>query len=118
MDDQDNQDELEQSPAMTFLVGILLGCAVGAVAMLLLAPNKGSRTRKDMRKRGRAIQHDVVDAFEDAVGQVQRKARHGREAVAEKAEAFYGRGEHILDEQRHRVANAVGDGKSKFRRSK
>ena len=118
MDDLMSFDDHEPSPIATFLVGILLGCAVGAVAMLLLAPDKGSRTRRNIRKRGRVVQHDVEDAFGDAIGQVRRKARHGREAVAEKAESIYERGERVVDEQRERVADVMDAGKGRFRRKR
>lgn len=39
------------------LLGLLAGAAAGAVAGILLAPGKGSETRKNLSKRGR----DTVD---------------------------------------------------------
>lgn len=39
------------------ILGLLAGAVVGAVAGILLAPGKGSETRKNLSKRGR----DTVD---------------------------------------------------------
>lgn len=104
----------ETNPIVTFVVGLLLGCAVGAVALLLLAPDKGSRTRKQFRKQGRAFRHDAVEAVDDALGQARRTARRGRKAVEETVEAAHDKGEQVLDEQRERVAAAIDSGKRKF----
>lgn len=45
------------------LLGVLVGFAAGAVAGILLAPNKGSRTRKDFLKKG----GELGDALNDKI---------------------------------------------------
>lgn len=42
--------------------GILAGAAVGIIAGILIAPDKGSETRKKIVKKG----NDISDAFKDS----------------------------------------------------
>lgn len=46
------------------LLGVLAGFAVGAAIGLLLAPEKGSRTRKNLMRKGQ----DLKDSIDDTIG--------------------------------------------------
>jgi gas vesicle protein len=50
---------------MTFLAGIGVGVAIGAVAALMLAPQSGVDTRRALRSRGKKIRNRARDAWED-----------------------------------------------------
>jgi gas vesicle protein len=49
------------------LIGLLAGAAAGAIAGIMLAPEKGSKLRKRLRKKG-------MDAFEELKGKASRYA--------------------------------------------
>ncbi len=47
------------------LLGVLGGVAVGAIAGILLAPDKGSKTRKKIMDKSKGFAHDVKGKFEE-----------------------------------------------------
>src|SRR6478672_9944377 len=49
----------------TFLAGLGVGLAVGAIAALLLAPKSGAETRRSLRNRGKKVGAKARDAWED-----------------------------------------------------
>ena len=55
------------------LLGILGGVAVGAMAGILLAPDKGSKTRKKIMKKGKDFADDMKEKFEDLYENVTDK---------------------------------------------
>lgn len=48
------------------LLGVLGGVAAGAIAGILFAPAKGSKTRKRIVNKGKGYANDVKDKFEQA----------------------------------------------------
>jgi gas vesicle protein len=50
---------------VTFLAGLGVGVAIGAVAALLLAPLTGADARRALRTRGRKVGNRARDAWED-----------------------------------------------------
>src|SRR4051794_14975354 len=54
-----------KSSGPTFLAGLGVGLAVGAIAALLLAPRSGSETRRALGRRGRKVGAKARDAWED-----------------------------------------------------
>lgn len=55
------------------LVCILAGFAAGAVIGILFAPEKGSRTRKQIRNKGENYADDLKDKFDDFVDSFNKK---------------------------------------------
>lgn len=51
--------------ASKLLLGILGGVAVGAIAGVLMAPDKGSKTRKKIMKKSRDLADDMKEKFEE-----------------------------------------------------
>ncbi len=47
------------------VLGILAGAAVGALAGILLAPEKGSKTRKRILRKGQDSLEDLKDEFDE-----------------------------------------------------
>jgi len=55
------------------LLGVLSGVAVGALAGILLAPNKGSKTRKKIMNKGKYFADDMKGKFEELYENVTDK---------------------------------------------
>lgn len=56
------------------LVGMLIGGLAGAVTMLLLAPQSGKDTRKQIQEKSIELRDRTTEIVEDAVAQVRSKA--------------------------------------------
>lgn len=77
-------------PAKTItgvLVGVLVGGLAGAVAMLLLAPQSGKDTRKQIRERGIELRDRTNEIVDNTVAQVRtqtdKMAVSGRDKIKE-----------------------------------
>lgn len=70
------------------LLGILGGVAVGALLGILLAPDKGERTRKKILRKGEEYADDLRDKFDDFMEDVNEKV----EGVMKEATAAMRRG--------------------------
>ena len=55
------------------LAGMLMGALVGAVAMLLLAPQSGKETRSQIQKKGVALRDQTTGMVQDTLTQVRSK---------------------------------------------
>lgn len=55
------------------LLGVLGGVAVGAIAGILLAPDKGSKTRKKIMDKGKGFADDMKGKFEELYEDVTDK---------------------------------------------
>lgn len=58
-----------------FLSGLLFGAAAGAVAGILLAPDKGTETRKKMVKKANDLKTNVRERVEMVAGKVNDAAK-------------------------------------------
>jgi gas vesicle protein len=58
------------------LAGLLIGGLAGAVTMLLLAPQSGKDTRKQIQEQTRELRDRTTELMEDSVAQVRTKANH------------------------------------------
>jgi gas vesicle protein len=57
----------------TIILGIVGGVAVGALLGILLAPDKGERTRKRILRKGEDYMDVVKDKFNDVVEEMNEK---------------------------------------------
>lgn len=64
----------------TILIGLLAGAAAGAVAGILLAPGKGSETRKNLSNKGRETVDNLRGKVNDFVDTVADKYLSGSES--------------------------------------
>ncbi|MFN3755132.1 YtxH domain-containing protein [Flavobacterium sp.] len=64
------------------ILGVLGGVAIGALAGILLAPDKGTKTRRKILKKGNDYTQDLKNKFEDLYNKTSKKF----DAVIDKAE--------------------------------
>ena len=57
--------------ALGILGGMLIGALVGAVAMLLLAPQSGKDTRRQMQEKGIELRDRTTEMVGDTLAQVR-----------------------------------------------
>ena len=112
MDNHDHEHENDVNQVGGFLAGLLVGGLAGAVAMLLLAPQSGKKTRAQIQRKSIELRDQTTEAVEDAVAQASVKARQITADVHEQAEALQQRGQDMLDEQKKRLSTVVKAGKS------
>jgi gas vesicle protein len=93
--------------ARGFFAGLLLGSLIGAVAMLLLAPQSGEKTRAKIQEEGRGLRDQVSDTVEDVVLPARSKARRVMADVRRQAKDLEQRGQDMVDEQEEIVSQVV-----------
>jgi gas vesicle protein len=97
---------------LVFIAGLLVGGLAGAVAMLLLAPQSGKRTRTQIRRKGRDLREQATESIEGGVNQVRAKARQVTTSIHDQAEDLQQRGQDVVDNQKERWTPVVEAGKT------
>ena len=70
--------------ALTLLAGVVIGGAMGFAAGMLLAPDKGSETRKRVKKGIDEITEDFVEKMDEVVNQFGDLVEDAEEVVEKK----------------------------------
>jgi len=92
----------------------LIGLALGAGVALLLAPQSGEETRREIARRARRAQEAAQDFVEDVSGTVADKFQEVRATVEERIEATLG----AVDDKKRRVSNAYHAGRAAAREAR
>jgi gas vesicle protein len=90
---------------------LLLGIALGAGVALLLAPQSGEETRRDIARRARRAQDAAQDFVGEVSGTVADKFQEVRASVEERIEATLD----AVDDKKRRVSNAFHAGRAAAR---
>ena len=69
-----------------FLVAILAGAAIGAGLGILYAPNKGTKTRRNIKNAVEDTTKDVSNWFEQAKDELMKTAHDNKKAFDKKIE--------------------------------
>lgn len=105
----------ERDGMKKLFTGLLVGAAIGGVLMLFLAPASGKKTLSRLKKRTRALRHDLMDTMDDRMGAARHRLDKATAGARKQAKHLAGRGMDALDEQRERVSEAVETGRKRMR---
>ncbi|WP_018341772.1 YtxH domain-containing protein [Cytophaga aurantiaca] len=84
------------------LLGVLAGVAVGALVGTLLAPDKGSETRKKILDKGEGYVDDLKDQFDELLAALKDK-------YADKAEDLLAKGKSKYNEAKNEFKSSVAE---------
>jgi gas vesicle protein len=103
----------EYSYTKGFLLGALVGGAVGAVTALLLAPKSGEELREDIARRSGEIYGKASDYLSTARDEAENMVNQGRKqadkivnSARNQAENLMHDAEQMIQEAKYRAANA------------
>lgn len=102
---QDNNQLNGFLAGFLFLGGLLLGSVAGAGAMLLMAPQSGKKTRKQIQRKGRKMHKQTAKTIEHGVNQVTT-------SIQKQVEDLQQRGQDVVDEQIERWEPVIEAGKT------
>lgn len=93
-------------------LAFLLGVVAGGVTALLLAPDRGSETRRKLREGARDLYERGGERINEAKGSLGERA-HG---LADSARSRVDHLTHVAKSQASAVREAVAEGKDAYRR--
>jgi len=113
MDTKNQEFELvEQSGhTLTFFAGLVVGSLVGAVTMLLMAPQPGEKTRSELQNGAVELRDRTATTMKDTMTQVKSKANQIKADVQIKAQDLGHQGQDLLVKQLDHVSHAAEAGK-------
>jgi gas vesicle protein len=111
----------KSSSAGSFLFGVLVGGAVGAVVALLFAPKSGKELRRDLAETGEDFLDKAGDMIsrggeqvDDAINEGRQRAQRIVSSARQQAESILNNAESVLNEARQR-AQSIKDRVESFR---
>ena len=78
-----------EKPQQHFLMGLLIGGALGALAGIFFAPKSGKELRSDIKEKGSEVFYDAKKLYINAstkAKEIITEARHQAEALKKEAE--------------------------------
>lgn len=96
---------------LTFFAGLVVGSLVGAVTMLLMAPQPGEKTRTELQSGVLELRDRTAATMKDTITQVKSKASQIKADVQIKAQDLGHQGQTLLVKQLEHVSQAAEAGK-------
>jgi len=104
-------DHDEYREALGFLAGLTIGAVVGTAAALLLAPQSGARTRRQIARKAEEWSDAAGESLEDA----RDEARDLADRAARETRRLARRARKGADRTGERIADAVDRGRERLR---
>lgn len=92
------------------MLGMFIGALVGAVAMLLFAPNSGKKTRDLIQRKSIKVRDRTNEMFDDAVAQARSESHEVADAVRDKASQLKQQGQNKLVGKMKQASSALDSG--------
>jgi gas vesicle protein len=108
---ENQEPEYHNNNISGVLLGVLIGGLAGAVTMLLLAPQSGKDTRKQLQKKGIELRDRTSEVMEDAMAQVRSNKNKLTMGGRQKAKELLQHGQTLAVEQLEHVSDAALAGK-------
>ena len=114
----ENQElEYHNSNILAVLRGVLIGGLAGALTMLLLAPQSGKDTRRQIQKKSIELRDQTTGMVQDAMGQIRSDGSKIVVGGRQKAEELLQQGQVVVAQQLDRVSKAAQAGKKAIQSS-
>ena len=111
MGNENQVPESHDNTLVGLLVGLLIGGLAGAATMLLMAPQSGMETRKQIQKKSLELRDRTTEMVEDGMAQVRSSADKITLDGREKIKDLKQQGQNLAVEQLDRVSAAAQTGK-------
>src|SRR5688572_21416225 len=108
---QEFERKAQSGNAISVLIGMIIGSMVGAVTMLLFAPQPGEKTRAELKSGALKLRDQTTATVKDTLTQVKSKADQIKADVQIKAQDLGHRGQDLLVRQLDHVSQAAEAGK-------
>ena len=116
-DSQEIQPMERSGHALSVLTGMIVGGLVGAVTMLLFAPQPRKKTRAELQTGALELRDRTAETMKDTMTQVKTKANQIKTDVQVKVQDLGHRGQDLLIKQLDNVSHAAEAGKKAIQKS-
>lgn len=117
-----NRQEFQQTEqsghTSSVLTGLLIGGLVGAVTMLLYAPQPGKKTRAELQARALELRNLTAEKMNHTITQARTKANQIKADVQIKVQDLGHQGQDLLVRQLEHVSTAAEAGKKAIQTSR
>ncbi len=114
---QEIQHTEQSGHALSVLTGMVIGGLVGAVTMLLFAPQPGKKTRTELQTGALELRNRTAETMKDTITQVKTKANQIKADVQIKVQDLGHQGQDLLVKQLDQVSHAAEAGKKAIQNS-
>lgn len=111
MNNKYQETEYQTNNMLSVLAGLLVGGLAGAVTMLLLAPQSGQDTRKQIQEKGIELRDRTTEMVEDTMAQLRSDQKNLARGGRQKARELLEQGQAMVIEQLDHVSEAARAGK-------
>jgi gas vesicle protein len=89
------------------LAGFAAGAAVGAIAGILMAPDRGANTRKKIANKTNDLSDSLKDSFSDFIDSVKGMSRSGKKKTEALEDTAKAKMNGLKTEARQKVENSL-----------
>jgi gas vesicle protein len=107
MTNENQKPQYHNNNILGVLQGLLIGSLAGAVAMLLMAPQSGEKTRKRIQEKGIELRDRTTEMIDDVMTQVRSDSKKITEGGRQKAKELMHQGQELVVEQLEHVTDAA-----------